>query len=59
MTEQKEEKKEEVQEERYVIVEVPVQTDFFIKDNQTGKIYETKALLLEVLNKLNKEVIKL
>lgn len=50
--EQKEETKEP--EERYSLIEVPTQTAIAVKDNETEKIYHGEALLLEILNKINK-----
>ena len=48
MTEEKKEK------DRYILTEVPTQTALVIQDLEKEQIYSGEAILLEILNKLNK-----
>jgi len=52
MAQEKPEKKETT-DERYNLVEVPTETGIFIKDNESEKILDDKAVLVEILNTLS------
>lgn len=48
------EKTEKKPEETYSLVELPVETGIFVKDNEKDEVLNDKAVLLEILNKLDK-----
>lgn len=55
MAKQNEEKDEEKpKSESYELVEVPTQTGVFVRDNKTQSVLDDKAVLVEILNKLEK-----
>lgn len=54
MEEKTEEKKEIQVEERYSLAEVVTQTGIAVKDKVTGVALDDKAILVEILNKLEK-----
>lgn len=50
----KEVKKPKESKERYELTEIVTETGIAVKDNNTEKIFTQDALLVEILNKLNK-----
>lgn len=56
MAKQKEEISEEPKpkNERFEVVEVPVETGQFVRDNNNEEIFTDKRVLAEILNKLDK-----
>jgi hypothetical protein len=43
---------EEIEKQRYEVVEVPTQTAIMVRDNQDEKILQDSEVLTEILNKL-------
>jgi len=52
----KEEKQEERVErkERFELVKVPIQSDVYVQDTKTEELLDQMAILLKILNKLEK-----
>ena len=47
-----EEKKTKEKKERFELVEVPTETGIFVRDNSNESVLNDKAVLVEILNKL-------
>ena len=53
MEETKEKKEDkEKNKERFELVEVPTETGVFVKDNNSKEVLDDKAVLVQILNKL-------
>jgi len=46
------EEKQKEKTERYTVVELPTETNLFIKDNQTEKVLDNTDMTATILNKL-------
>lgn len=49
-----EEKEQKEEKGRYELVQVTTQTDLAVKDNNTGKLYDSLSLLVKISNTLDK-----